>query len=263
MQKRFYPIVDAAQRGGKQVKKFFGREFTVAEKTMASDVCTSADLASEKAVITTLEKYFPDHDIYSEEAGMVHKGSKKGIFYIDPLDGTNNFVLGIPYFSTAIVLVENNQTKFAAVYDPVLDLTYWAERGGGAWVGSKKLTVSREHDIERSTVAYAAGYTTPTKIIVSMMGRLRSREVKRVTTNWSPALDFCALASGRIEVIVNLNDQLYDYLGGKLICHEAGAVVSTFSGKLQSKETDGNFIIANRFETHREIVKVLRDFSGL
>src|SRR3989339_2221631 len=76
MQKRFYPVIDAAQRGGKQVKKFFGREFTVAEKTMASDVCTSADLASEKAVIATLEKYFPDHDIYSEEAGMVHKGSK-------------------------------------------------------------------------------------------------------------------------------------------------------------------------------------------
>lgn len=257
MQKRFRPIIDATQRGGAQVKKYFGREFTVTEKSRASDVCTTADLESEKAIIITLEKYFPEYSIHSEEAGVIRKGSSRGTFYVDPLDGTNNFVLGIPYFSTTITLVENDLTQFVAIYDPILDLTYWAERGSGAYLGSKKLMVSAEIDIERSTVAYAAGYTIPEKEMLLMISKLKLRETKRVTTQWSPALDFCALASGRIEVVVNQNDQLHDYLGGKLLCKEAGAVLSDFSGKLEQKETEGNFVVSNRLEIHREVISAL------
>ena len=257
MQKRFRPIIDAAQAGGAQAKKFFGREFTVSEKSKASDVCTAADLESEKAILAVLDKYFADYNVYSEEAGAVRNGSKRGTMYVDPLDGTNNFVLGIPYFSTTITLVENDLTVFTVVYDPIMDLTYWAERGSGAFLGSKKLSVSTETDIERSTIAYAAGYTVPEKDMLAVISRLKLRETKRVTTLWSPALDFCALAAGRIEVIVNQNDQLYDYLGGKLLCKEAGAVMSDFSGKLEQKEAEGNFVVSNRLEIHQEVIKVL------
>ncbi|MDD2806913.1 MAG: inositol monophosphatase [Patescibacteria group bacterium] len=258
MDKRFKPIIKAAQLGGAKVRKYFGKEFTVTEKSDASDYCTTADLESEKAVINHLKKNFYGYKIYSEEAGLVVKGDgKQGVFYVDPLDGTNNFVLGIPYFSTAIVLVEDDQAQFAVVYDSIGDLTYWAQRGHGAYLGRKKLSVSTETDIERSTIAFVGGYTMPTQIMVNALGKIWRREVKRVITNWSPQMDFCALASGRIEGIVHNNEQLFDFLGGKLIAKEAGAIISKPNGKLEEAETAGEFIVSNKIQIHKQLVKII------
>lgn len=259
MDKKFKPIIKAAQAGGAKVRKYFGKEFTVAEKSMASDVCTTADLESEKAVLAHLKKFYKGYRICSEEAGVVIKGDKnKGTFYVDPLDGTNNFVLGIPYFSTAIVLVKDGLAQFAVVYDPIGDMTYWAERGKGAFLNNKKIYVSKEVDIERSTVALVGSYSMPTDLYINIFSKVNKREVKRSIINWSPQMDFCALASGRIEAIVHQNEQYYDYLGGKLIAKEAGAIVSDWKGKLEERETAGEFIIANRLEVHRELIKTLK-----
>ena len=101
--KKYKNIIKAAVAGGKITKKYFGKVLELEGKTRPSDFRTKADLESEKAIIKILEKSFPTYNIISEEAGEINKNSEY-TFEIDPLDGTNNFVLGIPYFSIGIGL---------------------------------------------------------------------------------------------------------------------------------------------------------------
>src|SRR3989344_5246960 len=121
-------IMKAATAGGKVVRNYFGKAVTITEKSRASDVFTEADVESEAAIIAILEKAFPAHNIFSEECGFINKKSEY-TFYIDPLDGTNNFSLGIPNFSVSIALVRGTETVFGLVYLPVVDLLYHAVKG--------------------------------------------------------------------------------------------------------------------------------------
>lgn len=237
-------MTNAAHAGGSILLQHFGTELEVHQKTSASDICTIADLQSERIIIDTLEKHFPDYNIFSEEAG--HKDRKsKYTFFIDPLDGTSNFVLGIPHFSISIALLEWSKPVAAVVYNPILKLTYHAERGKGAYLGNNKIKASEETDIERSFISLAAGYTVTNDTMADMIRMLKQKEVKRVITQWSPALDFCLLASGKIEGIVNYSNDVYDFIAGKLIAKEAGAVITTMEGIEELDEQNNQFIIAN------------------
>ncbi len=188
-------MIDAAHAGGGALRQYFGAELDVVEKSNASDYCTTADLEAEKAILGILKKSFPEYNFFSEEQGPDYKKSDY-TFLIDPLDGTNNFVLGVPYFSTSIALTEWNTTRFGVVHHPLLNLTYHGTKGEGSYLQSKKMQVSPETDIERSTIAYAYGYSVDTERAIKLLNCLKRKEVKRTLVHWSPALDFCALAAG-------------------------------------------------------------------
>src|SRR3989338_1377041 len=136
-------IIRAAKAGGEVVRKYFGTVLTIVEKSKASDVRTEADVESEAAIISILKKAFPAYNIFSEECGLIDKKSEY-TFYIDPLDGTNNFVLGIPNFSVLIALAHGREAIFGLVYLPMLDVFYHAEKGKGAFLGSKSIKPSLE-----------------------------------------------------------------------------------------------------------------------
>lgn len=191
----------AAKAGGKVVRNYFGKVLTIVEKSMASDVRTEADVESEAAIIAILEKAFPTYNIFSEECGLLDKKSEY-TFYIDPLDGTNNFVLGIPNFSVSIALVRGTETIFGLVYLPITNLMYHAVKGEGAFCNGGKLKPSTETRLERSASAFSAGYDCPKDFIVNTFGEL-SRHCKRVLFSWSVSSDFCLIASGKIETVVN------------------------------------------------------------
>src|SRR3989344_1896456 len=153
-------IIFAAKAGGKVLRNYFGKVLTVEEKSCAWDFRTQADVESESAILKVLKKNFPDWNILSEECGFIDKKSEY-TFYVDPLDGTNNFVLGIPNFSVLIALTRGKKTLFAVVYVPMLDIFYYAEKGGGAFCGTNPLKPSSETSIKNATLGYACGYKTP------------------------------------------------------------------------------------------------------
>src|SRR3989338_55849 len=144
-------IIRAAKAGGEVVRKYFGTVLTIVEKSKASDVRTEADVESEAAIISILKKAFPAYNIFSEECGLIDKKSEY-TFYIDPLDGTNNFTIGVPNFSVSIALVRGTEIIFGAIYLPMLDLVYTAAKGEGGFCNNRKLTLSAETALERSTV---------------------------------------------------------------------------------------------------------------
>jgi myo-inositol-1(or 4)-monophosphatase len=249
-------IMKAAVAGGRVAAKYFGKALEIEGKSMPSDFRTKADMESEAAILKVLRRKFPDYNIFSEETGNIDKSSAY-TFVIDPLDGTNNFVLGIPNFSTGIALMKHEEIIFSVAYNPLLKNIYYAEKGMGAFMNGKKITVNNESEIKNSTVSYVINYNTDKEHGWKVGVELEKMNVKRIMRNWSVILDFCLLATGKLEAIIVYGDiPLYDIATGKLIAKEAGAFITDYAGN-KEKDKNTTFLATNGIKIHKEILKVL------
>lgn len=249
-------IIKAAHAGGKVLKKYFGRDLARTEKSAPSDYYTKADVESEHVIVDALKKSFPEYGIFSEEKGQVKKDTGF-MFIIDPLDGTFNFVSGIPMFSVSIGLVNGSKLISGVVYDVILNVTYSAERGGGAYRNERRIKVNRIREIRRTSVVYGQGWTGSETYKDSVRRKLMRRGITRFLEPWSPALALCLLASGKLEAFVADNNDFYDYAAGKLIVKEAGAKITDFRGRKETDEQNREFLATNGTRIHEEILKTL------
>lgn len=244
MDKTLAHMVRAAEAGGEELRKLFGRSLKTTRKSTAADFYTEADLRSERQILTRLRRNFPRYNILSEEHGLIDRHSRY-TFVVDPLDGTNNFVLGIPNFSVAIALFDGNKVTHAVVRQPVLCETYAAVRGAGASRNGRSLRVNRERRLSHATIAYSTRYATSVKREADTLRALLGLKVKRVLTNWAPEMDFCLLAEGRLEAIVSDRNELYDFAAGKLIAEEAGAICTDYNGQPLRHDRVPTFVAGN------------------
>lgn len=254
-------IIAAAKAGGKVLQHYFGQSLETVIKSNASDFRTKADVQSEKAIIDLLGKKFPDYTIHSEEAGTIQRQSDY-TFVIDPLDGTNNFVLGIPNFSVSIGLVQGDTIIAGVIYCPMVDYVYHATRGNGAYFDGTRLAVNNETNLANATVAYTCHYQWDAQEQVRLTGKLYGNDAKRVMVNWAPTYDFCMLAAGRIEAIVNSNTELYDFAAGKLIAMEAGAICTNQDGTPERADTNRKFIISSTDAMCRQLVTFMNQITA-
>lgn len=245
-------IITAAEKGGVIIANYFGKTLDIEEKYDASDVRTIADTEAESAIIEELRTHFPDFSIYAEETGRAMTDSEY-CFVIDPLDGSNNFVLGIPFFSVSIALMKGDEIIAGVVYQPMINKIYSAQAGQGAFVGDVRLAVGQETALSRSSVAFPYGYDTPIEHMLRVEGNARRAGTKRLLNSWSTAAELCLLAEGKIESIIVSGSDLYDVAAGKIIAREAGAVLSSLSGE-PTVDTDTQFIASCNQTIHDQVL---------
>lgn len=256
MDKLVQPLIAAAHAGGKMLEKYFGNHVDIKIKSMAADFQTTADLASEQAVVEVLQQAFPDYNLFAEEQGRIDRGSEYTLV-VDPLDGTNNFVLGIPYFSVSIALMKRSTIIAAAVHHPIRGRTYHAVSGGGAFLNGKKISVNQQSDLKHSTLAYIANYGSTPEVECDFVRPFFAAGIKRLLTLWSPALEFGLLAEGKIEAVVCNGCEFYDYAAGKLIAREAGARITVLNGEPEPNDENKFFIASNGTAMHGQLAKIL------
>lgn len=249
-------MMSAARAGGKILRSYFGNELAQVQKTKRMDFCTKADLSSEKLILARLRKAFPSYNTFAEESGKLPRGSE-WTFIVDPLDGTYNFVMGVPEFSIPIVLTRGSSCIASVVYHPMLDLMYYAEKGSGAFVNGKRIRVNHEPRYRYSTIAYVGGYHNTPRTHWSIINKIVALHCRRMVNHWSPALDFCLLASGKIEGVVNNNSEIYDFLAGKLIAMEAGAKITDFKGRGEKTDLNSAFVASNG-RIHAQLLRSVR-----
>lgn len=148
-------MITAAKEAGSVLKKYFKKRYDIRYKDASqrlSSVVTDADIASEKKIFSILKKAYPSYNILSEETGAEQHGSDY-TWIIDPLDGTQNFVLGLPEFGVAIALAKGKEIIVGVLYFPMLGALYYAEKGKGAFLNGKKITVSEVSSFSKATVS--------------------------------------------------------------------------------------------------------------
>lgn len=228
---------------------YFGQQLQLTHKSTSADFRTQADLEAEQAIIKAIEEVFPDYNIFAEEHGELNKNSNY-TFIIDPLDGTNNFVLGIPAFTSSVALMQGTEIIYGVIHHPFTGDTYYAAKGKGAFLNGVPISVNTEENERNITVSYFCEYTTPKHRAVEFKTALLKLDIKRYLDLWSPAFCYCGLACGRIEAIINDGIELYDFAAGKLLALEAGAKVTDFEGGHDDGGPSDTFLITNGSRIH-------------
>lgn len=263
LEPEFAKLNKAVRAAGSILMNYFGKHLQFTHKSTSADYRTQADVEAEQAIIEAIEELFPDYNIVAEEHGDKGKDSAY-TFIIDPLDGTNNFVLGIPAFVSSVALMKDDEIIYGVVHHPVTGETYFASKGKGALLNGHPIAVNAEHREQHVTVSYYCDYTMPKHRIVRFKTALLNLNIKRYLDLWSPAFCYCGLASGRIEAILNDGIELYDFAAGRLIAVEAGAKVTDFWGEEKAADTNRTFLITNGTQIHDFLVeKVTRPLAGV
>ncbi|MFW9880767.1 MAG: inositol monophosphatase family protein [Candidatus Thorarchaeota archaeon] len=221
--------IKAAKKSGKILKNNFFKQVDVEGKGK-HDVVTETDRESEVAILEMLKGAFPEHSFVAEESGS-QQGASEYTWYIDPLDGTSNFITGNPYFSVSIALALKEEIILSIIFNPILDEMYIAEKGKGAFMNNERLYVSENKKLSEALLASA--YSMDERDIKRGLKTIEALalSVRKVIINFSPALDLCNIARGRIDGLVDNGTTPEDHAAGSLILSEAGGVVQNYDDK--------------------------------
>jgi len=219
-----------ARKAGAILSDGYSKEHQVKYKGVI-DLVTEVDHQSEAYLLGEVRRDFPNHHIFSEETGII-EGSDEHIWYIDPLDGTVNYAHHIPIFTVSIAYAYSGVLTLGAVYDPMRDEMFLAERGKGATLNGKPLRVSITTDLQKSLLVtgfpYDAWNTEQDNFANFVKFGKMTQGVRRLG---SAALDLCYVAAGRFDGFWELALKQWDVAAGGLVCEEAGARVTNVRGE--------------------------------
>ncbi len=247
---------EAALKAGKILRENIGGTRQITYKGDINLV-TEMDMRSEREVVGTLRAAFPQHGIVAEEETDIRNDSGF-TWIIDPLDGTTNYAHGYPCFSVSIALEQEGTIMAGVVYDPMREELFSAQKGQGAFLNGKKISVSAIDTLMKSLLATGFPYDRKVSVMNNMNYfhdlLMASQEVRR---DGSAALDLCSVASGRFDGFWELKLKPWDVAAGSLIVTEAGGMVTDLSGKkfdLHAEE-----ILASNGRIHRQMVEILQE----
>jgi myo-inositol-1(or 4)-monophosphatase len=225
----FETMINVCFKSGDILKEHFeSHNYTITQKTTPFDLVTNADEESQECIISTLSSCYPDIAIISEEGAKIKKYDK--VFYVDPLDGTLNFVHKFPFFAVSIGYWEHGKAIFGVVFDPIRKNLFYAEKGIGAFLNGEKIKVSSTRSLKNSLLVTGWPYNKDkiSGIIDEVKYILKFTEFLSLG---SAALELCYVASGIFDGYWEYSLCPWDLAAGILIAEEAGATISTPSGK--------------------------------
>lgn len=247
---------ETAQNAGKILLKHFQKKFKVIYKGSGrNNLVTEIDKLSEAFIIKNIKKNFPDHEILSEESGAIEKSAKtrKSGFrwVIDPIDGTNNYAHGHPFFAVSIGLEKDNKIVAGVVYAPVYGELFRASKGCGSFLNDKRIHVSKIKNLDEAILASGFSYVQKERNFPYIEHfALKAQGIRRCG---AAALELAYLAAGHQDGFWEFGLQAWDFAAGKILIEEAGGKVTNIEGKpLLLTNHD---LIASNGTLHREILQ--------
>jgi len=257
-----YVMVNAARKAGRRLARDFGEvENLQVSKKGPADFVSAADLKAEEILREELEKARPGYTFVLEEAGTIEGADQSHRWIIDPLDGTTNFLHGIPHFAISIALEREGELVAAVIHNPINDEVFWAERGKGAYFNDRRLRVSSREYLADAVLATGiphAGRPDQGLFLKELDGFMPN--VAGVRRMGAASLDLAYIAAGRFDGFWERNLSIWDIAAGVLLVREAGGIVSDTSGQPRSLET-GNIAAANG-ALHKPLIDALKTAAG-
>lgn len=233
----------AAYEAGRLTKERFGSLTQIEEKDEHGDLVTEADTMAEAVIMSKIQAAFPDHRIRSEEFGDNEKHSE-WMWLVDPLDGTNNFAIGLPVFAVSITLMRDTVPVLAVIYEPMTDRLYTANAGEGAYCNGRQVLMPPAKSFSKARVGWIQGHAVQNAEEAVRLRHYIDVNTKRMMRLWAPTLQWCMLARGDLDGIMVYNSEGEDLYSGLLLAEEAGAVVLDFEGHPYANSRHRPYLIA-------------------
>ena len=244
----------AARKAGRILTRDFGEiENLQIQSKNVGDFVTSADLKVEESLLETLRYYYPKVNFLTEESGYI-QGEGETIV-IDPIDGTTNFIHGIPHVAIVIAKIVNNEITDGVVYNPILNEFYWASLGKGSWCNNKRLRVSKRHNLTNCLIG--TGIPFGNRVYENFYKELdnMSKNSTGIRRLGAAALDLAYVSSGKIDGFWERDLNLWDVCSSVLLVKEAGGKITEPDGKKWT--TNSRDIVVSNSLIHNKLTENL------
>ena len=236
-------MIKASEKASKILIRDFGEiEKLQVSKKGPSDFVTNSDLKVEKIIIEELKKAKPNYSIISEEKGVENNKDKNNTWILDPVDGTINFLHGIPHFAISIALKSEDEIISGLIFDPIKNEIFYAEKNNGAFFNNQRIRVSKKNKID--DCLFATG------------GRIENKLDLQFRKSGCAALDMAYVASGRYDGYFQNNLNLWDIAAGIVLIKEAGGIMN----KIDLSRNKNIKIVASSSDINAKLLKKLDNF---
>ena len=240
-------MIKASEKASKALIRDFGEVENLQVSVKGPlDFVSNADTKAEKIIIEELSKARKNYSILSEEDGSKVGKDKNNIWIIDPIDGTTNYLHGVPHFAISIALKSNNEIISGVIYDPIKDEMFYAEKNNGAYYNNQRIRVSKKKKLEDCLFATGGNISeknkTNTNIIIRRSG--------------SAALDMAYVAAGRFDGYFQKNLNIWDIAAGIIIIKEAGGIIN----EIDLSKNNNIKVLASNSSINDKLVKNLVNF---
>lgn len=266
MSTNLHPMINVAVKAARAAGNIINRaaldiEAVRVSQKKANDFVTEVDHAAEAAIIETLLTAYPGHGIWAEESGREHGAQdSEYVWIIDPLDGTTNFIHGLPVYCVSIALAVKGKVEQAVVYDPTRNDLFTATKGRGAYLNDRRIRVSKRTELKQSLISTGFPFRPGDNFnnYLQMMGEVMQRTTG-LRRPGSAALDLAYVAAGRTEGFFELGLQPWDVAAGSLLVTEAGGLVGNFTGEADFLEQ--HELVAGTPRVYGQLVGILGKYS--
>lgn len=260
--------VNAASKAGEWIKSKLGTVKQLSTKQSPQDLVTEVDKGAEQMIRRLILTHFPDHAILGEEGvepgaeaatrALAAAREEEYLWIVDPVDGTTNFVHGLPFYSVSIALAHQGEIIVGVIYDPSRDEMFVAEKGKGIYVHGNPMNVSGEERLADSLVAVGFPPDRSFALPVNMRAALAlAPQVRGLRAVGSAALHLAYVAVGRLSAYMEVGLNVWDVAAGALLVQEAGGTVTDTLG--QPYDLDVRYVVASNGAIHGELVAALKE----
>ena len=236
-------MIKASEKASKILIRDFGEiEKLQVSKKGPTDFVTNSDLKAEKIIIEELKKAKPNFSIISEENGIESNKDKNNTWILDPIDGTVNFLHGVPHFAISIALKSNNEIVSGLVFDPIKNEMFYAEKNNGAFYNNQRIRVSKKNNI--NDCLFVTG------------GKIKKEPELQYRKTGCAALDMAYVASGRYDGYFQNDLNLWDIAAGIILISEAGGILN----KIDISSSKNIKIIASSANINAKLLEKLNNF---
>ena len=251
-------MIEAARAAGEGLRADFLKiaSLEIRHKAGLADPFTAADLRAEKTVRDTLHAARPDYGFLGEEGGLTEGADRSHRWIVDPLDGTANFLCGLPLFAVNVALARDGEVIAGVTHLPMLGETFWAEAGSGAWLNGRPIRVSARQGMIQAMLAVGIPFAGKPRHaqFVAEMERL-TPQVTGIRRLGAGAIDMAYVACGRFDAYWEQSISAWDIAAGAVIVREAGGIVTSTRGR--PLDLMGGTVLASTPQLHGELLEAL------
>jgi myo-inositol-1(or 4)-monophosphatase len=243
--------IEAAKKAGEVLKKNFGQKYRVIRKS-PKEMVSIVDMQAQEAILNILEANYPGYGIITEERRSNHGVEGKN-WIIDPMDGTHNYIAGLPFSGVSIGLAKDDDFQLGVIFFPMEDRLYYAAKGKGAFLNDVRITASQNRELSKAMVTFDNQFHLNKKSFdyyKKLVERAFTTRILGTATN-----DVCMTAEGKIDGRIWVNTKICDIAAGIVILTEAGGKITNFDGTpctLDSKQ-----VVASNGKIHEELLEVV------